>query len=485
MVAILTNRPEFYADLSEEIRLFIDERKIPLTDTLPEEGYAVRHVFREDLSYSDTATLYLDGVQVSEYSFPYEKTEIQDPVARTRLFKHGAKVAVFRVLRDYFGSEKAWGSLTGVRPTKFFRDLCRRYDRKEALRQFREVYEVNEEKLSLVTGIVDVQEPFIRSVGKEDLDIYVGIPFCTSRCAYCSFLSSVTTRDGRLEEEYVKALLKEMELLRDLIKEKHIRSVYVGGGTPTAINETLLGMILERIASFSSGAELTVEAGRPDTITPEKLRLIKDAGAGRISVNPQTTCERTLEIIGRKHSISSFFEKYELARSFGFDAINTDLIAGLPGETEEDLMKSVRDCRNLGAENITVHTLAIKKGSRFGMQNAHHFVDEKTAERMVLHSRELLENSGYRPYYMYRQKYMAGNMENTGYALPGKECIYNIDIMEEEVSILAFGAGAASKRVDREGKKISRTVGLKDVRQYIDRIEEMAGNKLDLFSEGK
>ncbi|MBR6823430.1 MAG: coproporphyrinogen dehydrogenase HemZ, partial [Clostridia bacterium] len=200
---------------------------------------------------------------------------------------------------------------------------------------------------------------------------------------------------------------------------------------------------------------------------------------------PQTTCERTLEIIGRKHSISSFFEKYELARSFGFDAINTDLIAGLPGETEEDLMKSVSDCRNLGAENITVHTLAIKKGSRFGMQNAHHFVDEKTAEMMVLHSRELLENSGYRPYYMYRQKYMAGNMENTGYALPGKECIYNIDIMEEEVSILAFGAGAASKRVDREGKKISRTVGLKDVRQYIERIEEMAGNKLELFSEGK
>lgn len=494
MVCLATNTPEYYAELCDEVRFFLDERKIPLVEAVQEEGYTVWHsvVEKPDAGcapregkgrFIHTCVLYLDGRKVGQHFF--ETPSLPDGAGRAaleykRIRKRGAKIAVFRCLKEYFGKEKPWGSLTGVRPTKFLRDSQKKLGIKEAERMFLEDMDLSRQKYELVNQICRRQQPVLSSIQPQDLDIYVGIPFCTSRCAYCSFAAMESTRDGALEEKYVDALIREMHALRDIIAARRVRSVYLGGGTPTALAPCQLERVLEAVAEFAQG-EFTVEAGRPDTITPEKLSLIRQAGANRISVNPQTTCQATLDRIGRSHRVEEFFKAAKLAAGFGFAAVNMDLIVGLPGEGRAEFARSLLDVLALKPENITVHTLAIKRGSRFGQENAHSFADAKEAEAMLAQGAEQLERAGYAPYYLYRQKYMTGNLENVGYALPGKESIYNIDIMEEAVSILAFGAGAISKVVESGDGKICRAAAPKNVEQYIRRIQEMAQRKRALF----
>ena len=483
MVSVLTNTQAYYADLCDEIRLFFDVRKIPAAQEISGQGFCVAHHFSETGVFRHRAILYFEGKQVSEAAYESKAVSQENALAYRRAAKHGAKIAVYRCLSTYFKQERPWGSLTGVRPTKMLRDLCAACGETEAMRRMREQYDVSEGKLRLAQQICRTQIPVLQSVHpEEDLDLYFGIPFCTSRCAYCSFYASTTTKDGRKEEAYVNALLRELELLAPIISRRHVRSVYIGGGTPSALEPAQLRRVLQAVAPYARGVEFTVEAGRPDTITREKLELIREAGAQRISINPQTTCAATLPIIGRKHSVQAFFEAAQLAKEFDFEAVNMDLIAGLPGEGVAQLLQSVRDCIALGPENITVHTLAIKKGSKFGMENVGQFASAQEAEQMVEQARVLLEAHGYLPYYMYRQKYMAGNMENIGYARAGSECIYNIDIMEEAVSILALGAGAASKRVFSGQTGIERFIGLKDIASYVARVEEMAEKKAALFA---
>ena len=485
MVSLLTNTEEYFADLCDEIRLFFDVRKIPVVQEIDKQGFCVVHEFTKQTEFCHHAALYLDGVRVKEYAYHSPLVSDANELAYKRAAKHGAKIAVYRCLSAYFGIQKAWGSLTGVRPTKMLRDLCMSYGAEQAEQMFLKDYDVSEGKLQLAKQICDIQIPILQTVEpQKDLDMYLGIPFCTSRCAYCSFYAATTTKDGNKEQAYVDALLRELALLQPVIEAHRVRSIYIGGGTPTALNAEQLYRVLKAVSAYAAGAEFTVEAGRPDTITQEKLAAIQEAGAQRISINPQTTCARTLPIIGRKHSVESFFEAAELAKKFNFEAINMDLIAGLPGEGEKELMQSVRDCVRLQPENITVHSLAIKKGSKFGMENVGQFAGAEEAERMVEQARMYLAEQGYQPYYMYRQKYMAGNMENIGYARPGKVCIYNVDIMEEAVSILALGAGSASKRVLPAQGKIERFIGLKDIPSYLARVEEMAAKKAVLFAQG-
>lgn len=483
MVSILTNTQAYYADLCDEIRLFFDVRKIPAAQEISGQGFCVAHYFSETNCFQHQAILYCEGKQVSEAVYESGAVSQEDALAYRRAAKHGAKIAVYRCLAAYFKQEKPWGSLTGVRPTKMLRDLCAACGEAEAMRRMREQYDVSEGKLRLAQQICRTQIPILQSVQpEEDLDLYLGIPFCTSRCAYCSFYAATTTKDGQKEEAYVDALLRELELLAPTIARRHVRSVYIGGGTPSALHPKQLRRVLQAVAPYAKGVEFTVEAGRPDTITREKLELIREAGAQRISINPQTTCAATLPVIGRKHSVEAFFEAAQLAKEFDFKAVNMDLIAGLPGEGVVQLLQSVRDCIALAPENITVHTLAIKKGSKFGMENVGQFALPQQAEQMVEQARTLLEAHGYLPYYMYRQKYMAGNMENIGYAKAGSACIYNIDIMEEAVSVLALGAGAASKRVLPGQARIERFIGLKDIASYIARVQEMAEKKAALFA---
>lgn len=483
MVVLNTNTPEFSNDLCDEIRLFFDVRKIAYENTILAGGYTIWHRQNTENPFFHTCRVYRDGSPAGEAAYEAEAAEPSSVLQYKKMRKRAAKICVYRALVKAAGEEKPWGSLTGIRPTKLMRETWEKEGQAEAERLFREEFDVSQPKIRLLESICGVQRPVIDSVTPTELDIYIGIPFCTSRCAYCSFSSALTSKKGDREREYVDALLREIGLLREIIGGYHVRSVYIGGGTPTALVPEQLERVVRAGAEFAA-PEFTVEAGRPDTITAQKLDILKSMGVNRISINPQTTCDATLERIGRSHSTREFFAAAELARRYDFQAVNMDLILGLPGETPEMFLSSVKDVMTQNPENITVHTLAIKRASAFGMANAHRFASGAQAEQMLSESMARLAEGGYAPYYMYRQKYMTGNLENIGYARPGTECIYNIDIMEETCSILAFGAGAISKRVFPSAQtRIERAPCVKDIPGYIARVDEMAERKKKLFCE--
>ena len=313
--------------------------------------------------------------------------------------------------------------------------------------------------------------------------MYVGIPFCTTRCAYCSF-SSGEIGDGHLVEPYLAALEREIDAARALMDEAglRMRALYVGGGTPTSLDARQLARLLCRLQrAFPGATEWTVEAGRPDTLDEEKLRVLRDFPVGRISINPQTMNDATLQRIGRAHTAQDILSAYALARRIGFDHINMDLIAALPGETPADFERTLAKIRSLAPESLTVHTLAVKRSSRLHEQS-YRPTETDTVQKMVERGLEAAHDMGMRAYYLYRQKYMAGNLENVGYALPGHACTYNIDIMEETTSILALGAGGISKRVqDDAEKRIRRAPNVQNIEQYTARVNEMIERKRALF----
>ena len=399
--------------------------------------------------------------------------------------KRLVKINIYRLLSDYFNQKMPWGSLTGIRPSKLARELTLEYaGAEQAQKAFAQVFDVSNEKSRLAFEIAAHQKNILESVREGDADVYIGIPFCSSRCHYCSFASNDINKCAKYVDTYLDCLYAEMRTVLSALKP-NIRSVYIGGGTPTALDETRLKNLLETCASyFRNVKEFTVEAGRPDTITKEKLRIIKGY-AGRISINPQTFHDDTLKLIGRAHTTQDFLEKYEWASAMGFDCINTDIIAGLPGENPLDVEKTITGIAALQPQNVTVHTLAIKRASILNDENAYKTPSQKEAQNMLDICENVLRQVGYYPYYMYRQKYMMGNLENTGYTKPGKECIYNIDIMEETVSILAFGAGAITKRVIPKENRIERAANVSDLLHYIARTQEMASRKIDLFQPDK
>ncbi len=481
MTSLYTNAPELFGELSLEIRLFTDERRIEQTDCIKSEGMCIAHTSDESSGFFSEAVLYLDGVKASEGSV-FLKNSAASVLEFKKYKKRAAKQSVYDCLKAYFQQNMPWGSLTGIRPTKLFRQISNASGKDAARAKFLREFFVSDEKTSLAETICGVQQKIIASANTAEIDVYIGIPFCTTKCAYCSFSSGLTSKNGELERRYVDALIREIELMKPVFEKYPVRSLYIGGGTPTALEACQLARVLACAGQLASCAEeFTVEAGRPDTITADKLQLIKDASADRISVNAQTTCDRTLKRIGRAHTASDFFRAFELAKGFGFHAVNTDIIAGLPGENAGDVENTLRDMIRVGADNITVHTLAIKNGSKFAEENARAFASGQEAEAMVGTARRLACEAGYCPYYLYRQKYMAGNLENVGYALPGKECIYNIDIMEETMSVIALGAGGISKRLFAEQDKIERAANVKDIKNYVERTAEMANRKLELF----
>jgi oxygen-independent coproporphyrinogen-3 oxidase len=482
MTALYISMPAFFGEVCEVMRLFIDVRKIePLPEAVPApEGLSLLlTVCEAKRSVRCAAVVCEDGRRGA--SCTYTGAADGGTLERKRSLKRAAKACAYRALSAHFHEALPWGSLTGVRPTRLLRDSEARLGEADARALFLDEFDVKPEKYALAKAILTVQEGLVPR--PEEIDVYVGIPFCTTRCAYCSFASCTPDVFKNAEALYIEALLRELSCAEELLSGRRVRALYVGGGTPTALTEAGLARVLARAAEIARGAdEFTVEAGRPDTITPGMLEIIRESGAKRVSVNPQTLKDETLRRIGRAHTAAQFFEAVEMVRKAGF-AVNVDVIAGLPGETAADTADTVRRVAALSPENVTVHTLAIKRASKFAAENMASFPADAEAAQAVDAAQRILMDLGYVPYYMYRQKYMKGCQQNTGFTLPGRACLYNIDIMEELCDVLAFGAGSISKRIFARENRIERAADIKDLRGYISRTGEMTERKRALFSQ--
>ena len=424
-----------------------------------------------------------DGHRVEKSTpAPEDADERIRTLHRRRAARRLCKQTLYDLLKEITGFQPPWGSLTGVRPTHLMLEALEEGLTPEAaIERLKADFDVAPDRAALLAEIAAEQRKLPKP-GDEWMDVYIGIPFCTTRCAYCSF-SSGEIGDGSLIEPYMASLTREMRACAEILKDsgRKLRALYVGGGTPTALPQGAFEQLMEEtVRCFPGAMEYTVEAGRPDTLTRGKLRAIRNAGIGRISINPQTMNDRTLEIIGRAHTAQQVREAYALAREEAIPHINMDVIAGLPGENEADFAHTMEEARTLRPESLTVHTLAIKRSSRMSLEN-HPLPDGDMTARMVEAGRETARAMGMAPYYLYKQKYMAGNLENTGYALQGHACLYNVDIMEETSHILAMGAGGISKRIFPEEGHIERAPNVSNILEYLKRTEEMVERKRELF----
>ena len=449
-----TNTEFLKAEMADVLRLFGD---------VPD----VAHTF----VYAENNFMNAVIVGGREYDF-CERQECAGEIEFKRYARRFAKLALDEALRAETGRSMPWGALTGIRPTKLA------YAEQAAGRRFEPLFEkfgVSRENIALVRAVLDAQQGiYAREEGAADL--YIGIPFCPSKCDYCSFITADISRTGQYVEGYLSALEKEIAACRGLFRR--LKSIYIGGGTPLVLETPQLRRVLDAAAPFAEGQEYTVEAGRPDVFTEEKLRLLKDYGVTRICVNPQTFSDETLARIGRRHTAADIYRAFDMARRFSFD-INCDLIAGLPGERAEEFCSGLDKAVALAPENITVHTLCLKKGAKLKEEESR-LAGDGIGE-MISYSRSALSAAGYVPYYLYRQKYMADNRENTGWTKPGRACVYNIDVMEEITDNIACGANAVGKKLFAGEGRIERIGSPKDIPTYIAKIEGILAEKRKLY----
>ncbi len=413
-------------------------------------------------------------------------------------FRNKLKLASYRILSEYTGLILPWGSLTGVRPTKIaMEEVKKGHDKNKTIEYYDKTYMASHEKAAISYDIAVTEKRIIDSISPtEDYCLYVGIPFCPSRCLYCSFTSYPIHRYKGLVGAYLKAVEQELQFTAFAYRHKRLVSIYIGGGTPSSIEaediDRLCTMIEENF-DMSNVREFTIEAGRPDSITEEKLRAMKKHKVTRISINPQTMNQKTLQLIGRAHTPEQAEYAFKMARAEGFDNINMDLIVGLPGENLDMVKKTLEKVKELSPESLTVHSLAIKRAANLNIE-MEKYRDSLNRDARELNSQISLtgvaaKNMGLHPYYLYRQKNIAGNLENTGYSKPGLECLYNILIMEEITDIVGIGAGSSSKIVMQDGTvdpikgdvvsgtRIERCENCKSVEDYIERIDEMIERK--------
>lgn len=404
-----------------------------------------------------------------------------DENQRRRLLKQQA----YHMLQKLTGaSQHPWGIMTGIRPTKIVHRERDAGLSETAIRQkLQSDYLVNEEKTQLLLEVTRRQRPFLpdKQQAKAMVSIYLSVPFCLTRCAYCSFPSFCLPKPA-LQKAYLDNLLAECQAVGRALSRQQIgiQTVYIGGGTPTSLSAAQLERLLSGVQQYLGGAslaEFTVEAGRPDTISFEKLQLLHDYGVGRISINPQTFSQATLRSIGRQHTVQQIFDVYAMARQVGFDSINMDLITGLPGEAVADFAHSLRQIEQLQPENLTVHTLAVKRTAALKLDVMSQ-QQNQIVQQMQEELQQWLIKQCYSPYYLYRQKHMVGDQENVGYCLPGKESIYNIQMMEERQTILGLGVGSASKYVNSDDWTLQQTNNPKDLYYYNQRITELIDKKI-------
>ena len=403
--------------------------------------------------------------------------------------KDAIKREIFHKLSTSTGLRPEWGILTGIRPVKLCGELIDAHGLDEARRVLKNEYLIDDSKIDMIVKMYNYQIASFGKAKENSVGMYIGIPFCPTRCLYCSFISSQAENEKL--EAYVDILIEEIKAigLRLDNSEFHIESLYIGGGTPTTLNEIQLNRLLDAINKYldiHSIKEYTIEAGRPDTINLEKLKIIKAHGCERISINPQSMKPETLVTIGRSHTPLEIEKAFELAYSLDFNSINADLIAGLPGEELSDFDASLEKIIGLGADNITIHSLAVKRASRLKDEDpVFHYKQSSITNSMTAKGFETLCNRGFEPYYLYRQKHMAGAGENIGYCKPEKAGLYNIRIMDEHQSILALGAGAISKRFYPEENRLERIPNVSNVEHYINRLDEMIERKDKMFFNQK
>jgi coproporphyrinogen dehydrogenase hemZ len=403
--------------------------------------------------------------------------------------KDAIKREIFHKLSTSTGLRPEWGILTGIRPVKLCGELIDAHGLDEARRVLKNEYLIDDSKIDMIVKMYNYQIASFGKAKENSVGMYIGIPFCPTRCLYCSFISSQAENEKL--EAYVDTLIEEIKAigLRLDNSEFHIESLYIGGGTPTTLNEIQLNRLLDAINKYldiHSIKEYTIEAGRPDTINLEKLKIIKAHGCERISINPQSMKPETLVTIGRSHTPLEIEKAFELAYSLDFNSINADLIAGLPGEELSDFDASLEKIIGLGADNITIHSLAVKRASRLKDEDpVFHYKQSSITNSMTAKGFETLCNRGFEPYYLYRQKHMAGAGENIGYCKPEKAGLYNIRIMDEHQSILALGAGAISKRFYPEENRLERIPNVSNVEHYINRLDEMIERKDKMFFNQK
>ena len=391
---------------------------------------------------------------------------------------------LFMCFAEISGYAPKWGIVTGIRPARLYSAVVREMGSEdEAKKYFRNKFFVNDEKISLCEETHNGEEKIIKLSEKDSFSLYISIPFCPTRCSYCSFVSHAVEKAEKLIPQYIEYLCREIKATAKIVKENSLKlsTVYIGGGTPTTLSANQLTLIIEHIKKcfdFSSVREFTVETGRPDTITREKLIALKKCGVERISINPQTLNDEVLKTIGRAHTAQQTIDAFYLAREIGFDNINMDLIAGLPGDTFESFKSTIEKILKLDPESVTVHSLSMKRSSKMNVTGAFPEIEVgKIADQMVAYARKVLTQNGILPYYMYRQSKTVGNLENVGYAKKGKECLYNVYIMDETHTILACGASAVTKMREPCGDYIERIFNFKYPYEYINRFDELMERK--------
>lgn len=492
LLAVRVNESSFGYDIHSLVKAFYPECEVKIFDR-GEPGRASGEGFPElEIDFApDEIALVLSPKEGGEV---FKKgVELSDGLQRAEI-KNRLKRLVYEALSEFTGRTLPWGTLTGIRPVKIPMELLEKGKGQEEIAAYmRDVYYVSREKSLLSIEIAHREREMLSSLHCRDgYSLYVGIPFCPTTCLYCSFTSFPIASWKKKIGDYLDALEKEIDFVAESCGDKILDTVYIGGGTPTTLGEKELDRLLGRLRGsldFTHVKEFTVEAGRADSITREKLRILKKWGVTRISVNPQTMKEETLRLIGRQHTVEQVREAFALAREEGFDNINMDLILGLPGEDDGDVAKTIEAVRELMPDSVTIHSLAVKRASRLNQwisQGINPLTDradgarKSGTERVMEIASVGARSMGMKPYYLYRQKNMSGNLENVGFAVEGKYGIYNTLIMEDWQSIVALGAGSISKRIFEDGR-IERCENVKDVAQYMERIDEMIERKRRLL----
>lgn len=480
MFAIEINKENYEYDIQALVKSFYPEEQIAVL--LPESREDKRRELQDKVRVR--LNVQEDGAEltVDSGTYRWEKPGGADSKGSFKRF-------LYDVLQKDTGKSLPWGNLTGIRPTKIAYSLLEEgKSRGDIVDYYRKEYYTSTEKAKLAVDIAERERRLLADVHYRDgYSLYIGIPFCPTTCLYCSFTSYPIGGWREQVDTYVDCVVKEMEYAAEKYRQKILDSVYIGGGTPTTLEPGQLDRLLTRLRKlfdFRNVKEFTVEAGRADSITEEKLQVLHRHGVTRISVNPQTMKQETLDIIGRRASVKQVEEAYALARRVGFDNINMDLILGLPGELEEDVRHTIDRVVELAPDSLTVHSLAVKRASKLNRWIQENGVSmlHNTDETMRI-AAEGAERLGLVPYYLYRQKNMSGNFENVGYAREDRLSLYNILIMEEKQTIVALGAGSISKRVYPDGR-IERCENVKDVSQYIGRIDEMIRRKEAVLGDG-
>lgn len=476
MIGISFNQKEFEYDAYTLLKAFFPKEEVQMFYVQEEEVPADLE-YLISIEYGEQVHIRIQwGDTLLEGQETYEQTEDR------KIRKNKLKQVLYKLLSQLTGQTLPWGNLTGIRPTKIAMGLIESgMSNAQAAEYMRNTYFTSKEKTALAITIANRERELLKDIDYEKgYSLYVGIPFCPSICLYCSFSSSPLQRWKDQVDAYLDALLKELDFISEAMKDRTLDTIYIGGGTPTTLEPEQLERLLEHInARFPvyQVKEYTVEAGRPDSITREKLQAIRKFPVTRISVNPQTMNQATLELIGRRHTVEDTRHAFALARECGFDNINMDMITGLPGEDISHVHATLDEIFALRPESLTVHSLAIKRAAHLNMEmeKYQNMVKGSTNEMLRLVD-EYASNMGMEAYYMYRQKNIPGNLENIGYCVSGKECLYNILIMEEKQDIISCGAGASSKYVFADNR-IERTENVKNLDHYINRIDEMIDRK--------